>query len=266
MGIQTRIDGKELTRINVDGQMRNLLTLRKDGSVGLFDAHPLVERINTELGTRLTVISHKAADVAFTILPTDFSLLPYACPVDASIAFERPGTRLGREIVNYEHNPRVVLATGKYRGELDVALVALGLSPVDFKKDGDSIVLDIPESRLIAVPNFPRTEGWYMPHEQTGVPNGDRIREDFTEFYEYRPRYLNRTTDSPYVGLVTRDQIPKRGTHHYGVFRSGDNINVYYDPASQVGVAAEVPERDVAKIQALGVAIISMSPKPEYTW
>ncbi len=246
MTVRREISGKELLRVNVAGQEKNIVVLRDIGSTSLFDAHPLVEGFNREHGTNLTVISHKVADVAQTVGETWRSLPnPYA--VDASIAYEKPGTKLGKEIVfaaeeepGAEREPRVVLATGKFQGEKDIALVVQGLSSADFKKDGNSITLDIPENRLIVVPNFPGPDGWYMPHE-TGVPTGEKVFRGLGNRYDL-VRYLYRLNDSSYVGLPVRFM-------DYVDF--GQYIGTTCRSSFCLGVVAEVPVLDIPKIEAL---------------
>lgn len=192
-----QIYGKELLKVQIDGQLKNLLVLRREGSTNLFDAHPLVEAFNIEHRTDLKIISHEVSDVALNV-GNPWSL-PNTLVVDASIAYEKPGKRLGEEIVfAAQDEPKVVLATGKYQGEKDVALVALGITSADFKKDVDSITLDISDNRLITVPNFPGPDGWYMPHKQTGVPHGEQVASSPDA------RYLWRFNDSSYVGLLVR--------------------------------------------------------------
>lgn len=231
----TQIKGKKLLKVQVGGQPKNLVVLREADSTKLFNAHPLVEAFNRENGTNLRVISHKVADVAQTVGDTWESLPIH--PVDASIAYEKPGTRLGREVVFIaDGEPPVVLATGKYKGEKDVALVALGVTSADFVRDGNSITLAIPDSRLIVVPRFPASEGWYMPHATTGVPHGKQIANSFDA------RYLYRLNGSSYVGLLVR--YHGCGYSRWGVFAD-------YRASECVGVVAEVPEEDVAKIEAL---------------
>ncbi len=232
-GIQ--IHGKELLRVNVAGQKKNLVVLRDNGSTKLFEAHPLVEGFNDRHGTNLKVVSYNVADVAQTAGETWRSLPAYA--VDASIAYEKPGKRLGKEVVfSADGNPRVVLATGKYKGEKDVALVALGVSSADFKKDRNSLTLVIPESRLIVVPNFPGPDGWYMSHAETGVPAGNEVAQSSDA------RYLWRLNDSSYVGLLVL---------------GGDHLNrrqcviAFYRSFFSLGVVAEVPVSDVPKIEVL---------------
>ncbi len=230
------IHGKELLRVNVAGQKKNLLILRGNGSTSLFDTHPLVEGFNREHGTNLTVISHKVADVAQSVGETWRSLPnPYA--VDASIAYEKPGTKLGKEVVfSADGNPRVVLATGKFQGEKDVALVVQGLSSADFKKDGNSITLDIPESRLILVPDFPSSDTWYMPHAETGVPHGKKVARSSDA------RYLYRLEKSSYVGLLVRLDV-------YANW--GQGVYAYYRSSYSLGAVAEVPVLDIPKITSL---------------
>ncbi len=232
-GVQ--IHGKELLKVNVQGQPRNLVVLRGGESTRLFDAHPLVEGFNAEHRTGLSVVSHKVADAALNDRKTWRSLRAF--PVDASIAYEKPGTELGNEIVSSIGGaPRVVLATGRFKGERDVALVALGLSAKDFKKDGNSVVLDISEDRLILVPNFPGPDGWYLPHEPTGVPHG--VEESASP----DARCLYRSSNSPYVGVLVRGA---------NGFYDRDYVYALYWASGRFGVVAEVPEADVAKIMAL---------------
>jgi hypothetical protein len=248
MGVQTRIHGKKLLRISVLGQQKNLIVLRECERRGLFEAHPLVEDFNRQHGTNLTVVSHKVADAALTVAKEGirsffgYFFLPTTFPVGASIAYEKPGTKLGKEIVlSVGDEPRVVLATGKYKGEKDIALVALDLALEDFKRErGKGIVLDIPESRLVVVPNFPSRDGWYMPHAVTGVPQG---RKKYDSDTRYLYRYLYRLEDSSYVGL------PVRGSGILDMQTVFANLRA--SSSFMLGVVAEVPEADVTKIEAL---------------
>lgn len=230
-----RIHGKELMELQVNGQSKNIMVLRGEASTRLFRAHPLVETFNARHGTGLSVISHEVADIALTLGETWRSLPAFAA--DAAIAYEKPGVKLRGEIdFPARGRPRILLATGKYRGEKDIALVALGLSPADFKKDGTSSVLDIPENRLVAVPDFPASRGWFMPHAGTGVPHGEEvgIRPD--------ARYLYRINDSSCVSLLVR---------HVYDFESRRVVDTLYGPSDGFGVVVEVPKADVPKIRRL---------------
>ncbi|MBU0527540.1 hypothetical protein KKE92_03610 [Candidatus Micrarchaeota archaeon] len=237
--IAAQIHGKELIRLPFRDQTRNLVVLRGRNSTGIFNVHTTVEAFNALHGTNLRVVPHDVADVALNVGETWRSLAScFGFVVDASIAYEKPGTKLGEEIVfSLEDEPRVVLATGKYEGEEDIALVTLGLSAKDFKKDGNSVVLDISDDRLIPVPNFPSNSGWYMPHNRTGIPHGREVGESRDA------RYLNKWNRS-YVGLLVRQ-----------VDADGCNLRQYADVYSKASwkhaVVAEVSERDAAKIEAL---------------
>jgi hypothetical protein len=238
MGAQNQVHGKELLKVQVQGQPKNLVILRDNGSTKLFDAHPLVEGFNAEHGTNLTVVSHKVADVALTVGGTWRRMPVFA--VDASIAYEKSGTKLGKEIVfSAQGEPKIALATGKFKGEKDVALVALGVTSADFKKDGNSFVLDVPENRLISVPNFPGSDGWYMPHAETGVPQGRQVGQSSDA------RYLYRLDDSSYVGLLVRNGI------YYDYHYNRQGVYANRRASYRLGVVAEVPDADIAKIEAI---------------
>ena len=227
-----QIHGTELLRLHLQGQPKHLVVLRDSGKTRLFDAHPLVERFNRRHGTGLSVVSHEVADAAVKEI---FIKLP-SFAVDASIAYEKPGVGLGDAIVfSTKSGRRTVLATCGYRGQKDIALVVLGLGLEDFKREGKAFVLDIPEERLIAVPDFPDCSGWYMPHPRTGVPHGQGVRE--------RPdaRYLYRH-DSSYVGLLVR--------HAYSG-QSRQLIDTLCKASNAFGVVAQVPDADVPAIQGL---------------
>ncbi len=167
--------------------------------------------------------------------------------MDASIAYENPGTRMGAEIVHpAPGEPKVTMATGKYEGEKDIALVALGLNSKDIKKEGNSIFLDITDDRLIPVPDFPAKSGWFIPHKPTGVPHGVDVGE------KPDSRYLNLWGNS-YVGLIKRR-----------VDADGCELRQYVDVNCKASwkqaVVAEVPEKEVEKIKEF---IDSASKKTE---
>lgn len=245
MDTQCKIHGKELLKVCAGESQSNLLVLRPERSVRVFGAHPLVEEFNKRYGLHLKVVSHKAADAALSGGETWRSLPAF--PVDAAIAYERPATKMGKEIVfSSMFSKKVILATGKYEGERDLALVALGLRASDFKADGGSIVLEIPDKRLIAVRQFTGVQGWGMPHAGTGVPCGkERTGSD--------ARYIWGTGyESAYVGLIVRG-IRDLACHRQVVYAASTP-----EPTSY-GVVAEVPERDLKKVNAL----LSSDPKPE---
>lgn len=221
----------ESLRVEVNGQVKTLLVLRKEGTTNIFEAHSIVDKFNSEYGTNLNIISNKIADIALSGL---WRTLP-GFPVDTAIAYEKPGTRFGKEVVfSTKNQSKVVMATGKYEGEKDIALVALGLNSAYFKKKRNSILLEIPETQIIPVSNFPAANGWYCFHPETGVPCGQKA--------EARDiRYLWRENNS-YVGLIAR------GINYY------DWCDIVWTnclPSTKLGVVAEVPESEISTIKSL---------------
>lgn len=219
------LSGKKLLKVQFQGQSKNIIIL--DRHTKPFDVHPLVENLNTRHETGLKLLDSNAANFMFLL-----NLDPFV--VNASIAYERPGTRLGKEIVSTaQGEPRVVLATGKYEGEKDVALVSLGLRSADFKKDGTSVVLDIPESRLTPVQDFAPKEGWYLPHTETGIPHGKEVG------YSSDAVCIFKLIHTAYVGLLAT-----------GV-TGGRYLFAWYKPSYKSAVVAEVPDADVPKLTGL---------------
>ncbi len=212
----------EKVRIAVSDKPMDLAVLMKTGVTG-FNAYPLIEAHNARNSDQLRIISHQSADLALNFVGVSAVLPSFL--VNMAIAYEKPDTRLGREIVfSLENEPRVVLATGKYFGEKDVALVVQGLSSADFAyivnrkerslkeildQDGidalmaidirrlTEIRLLIGDDRLALVSNFPKSNGWYLPHKDTKVP-AIGATEPSLEM-----RYLDRL--SSYAGFVVRN-------------------------------------------------------------
>jgi hypothetical protein len=109
--IALQIHGKELVRLQFRDQTRKLVVLSSRDSTSIFDAHQTVEAFNTRHRTNLRVVPHNVADVALNVGDTWRSLVSsMGFIVDATIAYEKPGTKLGEEIVcSYEGEPKVVL-------------------------------------------------------------------------------------------------------------------------------------------------------------
>ena len=213
------------------------MVLRGNESTRLFDAHPLVEGFNVEHGTKLRVVPSGVADAALRS-PKIWNNQYFEFVTNVAIAFETRGVKLWKEIVfcSGEGERAVLLSTGMYKGEKDIALVAMGLSSVDFHKDGDYTLLDIPENRLVAVPNFPfAVNGNYNLDPKTGIPHGIDVGERSDS------RFLSKNTERPYVGLLTMGASDVCFPYYHASY-GRDNL---------LAVVAEVPEEDVKKIEIL---------------
>jgi len=204
----------------------------------LIDALERVRRFNLEHGTSATIITPKAADIVLSEPALGFSFAPSPLLTNSIIAYEAPEQRLGKEIVyaDKEH-PRVILPTGRYAGASGIALVAISLTPTDFRldvrrEDGiNDLWLDICDDRLMAVENFPAQNGWYVPDAKTGVPAGDRRVDSDAARDLWR-------IPGPIIGPVFRD-IDER------------TVLVMHDLFYRAGVVIDIPRNDFEKVKHL---------------
>jgi len=173
----------------------------------------------------------------------------FPCPAGEGLAYEKSGTKLGNQIVFAEEGePRVIISTGKYKGEKGIALVVPELTADDIQKDGKDIVIAVSDTRLVVVPDFPSEDGWYIPHAETGLPNGKKVD------YSDEARYLYMR-DSSYVGLPVRGDV----NFYDGYGRQG--VYAGCGPSYGLGVAVEVPEGDAAKIEGSSSKQLSISKR-----
>jgi len=161
--------------------------------------YPVLDALNAEHGTALRLIDPRFAEEMLKIKwPQMLRAFPFA--TNAVMAHEKPGTPLGAEVIFSHHGkPKYVLPTGKYKGEKDVALVVLGISSADLKRDTGDIVFDVDTDRIIAVHNFPAATGYYQKHAETTLPHGEGAEERLLDDI-----HLSRT-DQAYVGSIVRD-------------------------------------------------------------
>jgi hypothetical protein len=227
------------------------LALKGKESTALFGAHKEIEDINQKHGTNLRVISHDLADCALdgtliervanvTVRWIWESFLPAGLfPVDAAIGYEQWGVPFGDQIVYHaQDGSRVILPTGKYRGETDIGLVAVGLRSTDFKQDGKTTILDISDDRLVVTTGIPDRSFWNIISIPTVKPE-----EVGTPMYS-STKWVWRNDDAPYVGLIARHAGIDNEHRLQGVFANSL-------PSTRVGVVAEVPNADFRKLQAL---------------
>ena len=224
------------TRFELNGKPITVGVLRKfNDRIPLLETPGAVKAANAEYGTNLRLISHRVLNHLLTKTNNwRESREVFPCPAGEGLAYEKAGTKLGNQIVFAEEGePRVILSTGKYKGEKGIAFVVPELTADDIQKDGKDIVIAVPDTRLVVVSDFPSEDGWYMPHEGTGIPSGEKVG------YFEEARYLWRR-DSSYVGLPVRSG--------YGDDDRRD-VGAGFRPSYCLRVAVEVPEGDAAKIE-----------------
>lgn len=242
------------TTFQFEGKPATIGVLRscdENGRPPLLKILRLIRATNSEYGTSLRLAGNRALDHLLTssCKAKDLRLENvlgrnrhrnyneiqevFPCVTGEAATYEKPGTKFGKQVVFAEKDgPRLIFPTWGYEGEEGIALVALGLTTRDIKKDGKDIILSVPESRLIVVPDFPSENGWHMPHPETGIPHGQKVHCSIKSRELYR---LN----SSYVGLPYRSN----SSHYTALFVHLDR------PFGGFGIAVEVPEEDAAKIE-----------------
>ncbi|MFP3949500.1 MAG: hypothetical protein ACLFUZ_00190 [Candidatus Micrarchaeia archaeon] len=227
------------TRFELNGKPVTVGVLRKFSDrerIPLLEAPGAVKAANAEYGTNLRLISHKVLNHLLTKTDNWREIREvFPCPAGEGLAYEKAGTKLGNQIVFAEEGePRVVISTGKYKGEKGIALVVPELTADDIQKDGKDIVIAVPDTRLVVVPEFPSEDEWYMPHEETGIPSGKKVE------YSSEARHLWRRGSS-YVGLPVR--------YDFYYYDNRQDVFAGVLPHDVLGVAVEVPAGDAAKIE-----------------
>ncbi len=109
------------------------------------------------------------------------------------VVAEDPGKKLGATV---KFDDVVVPIPERFRGMKDVALVC-EYSDYTFQNGVKNGVLTM-EKNIIVVKNYPKTSGWYLPHEDTMIPHGKQVSSsDQNALYLYR-------AEGAYAGFVVR--------------------------------------------------------------
>ena len=245
------------TRFSYNGKETMVCVLRRykdPEKLTVIEAHKLIATINAELaecGVRFRLIRPGVADFLLNKTPNWEEVEEgFPAPTDAGIGYERPGDRLGTEIVYAEKNqPKLILPTGKYKGEKDIALVVPNLTIGDFDIRSREIIMNVLDSRIVPVYHFPPKDGWHMPHAETTVPHGKEIGG---YVYPKDARCLSRKEYSSYVGKLTR-YISAAGGH--GNYRQA--VSARSMPSARGGVVAEFEVVDAAKLSVAHPQMLS---------
>lgn len=264
---QARTLGREGRRLVTVPQPRHLIVLARKAR--LFEAHPLVESINKKEGTHLRVVPYRVADLAVTDGEKGMQLPK--CTVDASIAYEAKGKRLGEKIVfESAGSPKVVQATGDFKGEKDIALAAQELTSADvaymIKDKGQrslkelletegleyirslrhgrdvTEILQFAEDRLIAVPGFEYRSGCPIP---TVCPRVDGKKGLASA--NGKSRYLYGVGTTSYVGRLVRARNTYDG-EHTAHDDGGKDLYAGHRASEEFPVVAEATEWDVRRL------------------
>ncbi|MGV8176216.1 MAG: hypothetical protein ACP5NX_00225 [Candidatus Bilamarchaeaceae archaeon] len=219
------IYGRNLLRFVDNGKTHNVLVVRGSAKslpeggrpAWMLGAHGIIEDINRELNTGLSVIAHPVSSAAIA------AYLQEAVPphqTNTPIAYRTAGARLGKEITTGKGISRVIFKTGMYAREKNIALTATDFTPADIRTEGAATIIEIPDNRLVCIPDFPKRSGL-----TDAIPG-------------MGPAHIHRR-NGPYAGFLAIGDD--------GAFEAG---HIYADclPLSLLGVVAEVPDKDIGTI------------------
>jgi hypothetical protein len=149
---------KKTINLNVDGKPVIVGVLRKYDSIKVMEAPMLIKSFNEGNGTNVRLIRPTTAECLLVKTGNTRQIRDaFPSPVDMAIAYEKPKKQIGDTVVfAAKGEPRVILATtGDAQGERDVAILVPDITAEDVKREGNDYVIEVPQSRLVVVPDFP---------------------------------------------------------------------------------------------------------------
>ena len=167
----------------------------------MVDAYRAVKSYNEESGTSLRIIRPQIVDALIANGHWQFFVGCGYFLTDSLIAYESPGRKLGQEIVFSSDGRRIIVPTGPFMGQADIALASFGLSPDYFRDDGTDVVVSAPS--MLALPRFPQKNGWYRCGPVYMLPEGDEMKS-LSDAKGEPVRYLWRSNGA-FVGPIVRE-------------------------------------------------------------
>ncbi|MDD5171879.1 MAG: hypothetical protein PHF60_02470 [Candidatus ainarchaeum sp.] len=187
-------------------------TFDKQRRIPIIDTYRAVESYNETHEPKVRVVRPRVADSVLSDIEHDNWMRFLTCfrfPVDCALAYEMPGRNF-EEFVVAEHKEsgrRLLLPTGQYRGEKNIALQIRGLRYSDFQyPDGREVYLNVPEDRVVPITDLPVMGGWYKLGRKRIVPSADEA--DYSNGRKFtRKKEAN-------VAAITRDACHSRLAIH----------------------------------------------------
>jgi hypothetical protein len=168
-----------------------------------------VDRFNAAHGTNVRIARDEVITQAMRSgLLSGMRLMRYS-PIDVRgiLAHEAPDTPLGEHVVwRRDGAPDVVMPTGRWRGQTNVALWLPDPCGADIRRKADRIVFDVPDDRLIAVPTFRAVTGLYRMDPGTRLPVGEPLPPD-TDISRDELRWLQANTSEACVSALVHGSI-----------------------------------------------------------
>lgn len=215
----------------------------------LFDLHMAVKKFNDRHGTSLEMISPGLANNLLIKRngwdhPNFWDAVsPF--PTNIAIGYETFGKKLESEIVySCTRGSRVVLPTGRFMGEKHIALAVLNMRVHDIRRCGESLIIDVPESRLMAIRGFGIRHGLLAIDPETTIPYEKSPVGIPIDNFQYR-KLSHHLPYGNYVGPLVRSM------------NRMETIVLNCPPAESLGILVEVPSGDIGKLDVRSVFEIS---------
>ncbi len=154
-------------------------TFDKQRRMPIIDTYRAVKSYNDTNDPKVRVVRPQVADSVLSDQGRDNWLRFLTCfrfPVDCALAYEMPGRGFGEFIVanDEKRSRRLLLPTGRYRGERNMALQIRDLRCSDFSDaDAKEVCLNVPDSRLVPITDLPISNGWYRLDRRRVVPSAE---------------------------------------------------------------------------------------------
>lgn len=228
-------------------------------------AYEELDRFNAIHGASARMARHAVIDRAITSGLLDGMRLMRYSPiiVHGILAHEAKGVPLGAEIVwQRGDDPPVVLPTGRHAGATDTALWLPDPGAKDFRRDGDRLVLDVDDSRLIAIREFVPESGLRHVEPNTWVPTGPIVESDTPPVLTTSDgrSYAYRFADDGRVEL-SPPPAPLPGLRSLQANPSSACIGPLVRGGSPVNIATAVPWSVTAFIEISGEDALKFRPR-----
>jgi hypothetical protein len=173
---------KRLGAFNHDGGTVTLGVIHafdRHNRMPIIDAYRAVQDYNDTHHPKVRMVRAKVADEVLSDQDRENWLEfmnNFRFAVDGALAYEMPGKQFG-EFITARHEAtgrRLILPTGKYKGERNICLRIRELRYSDFQDtERKDVHLNLPDSRFTPVTDFPIMNGWYRLHRRQDLPSAE---------------------------------------------------------------------------------------------
>ncbi|MBD3313948.1 hypothetical protein GF345_05895 [Candidatus Woesearchaeota archaeon] len=244
----------EIIKIGYKSEQINLGLFQRECS--FLDDYKFVDKLNSKYGIDLKVIRPQVAELLVNDpqggkVASDFS--PFMTNVIVAYTgrmnLKETDRQLRSEIFYSGGDRSYILPTKVHEGKQGIAIVVPDVTARDFNEDNGEVILDVPEERLLAVENFPPTNGWYHLDSLTTIPIEPCVAESV------EARYLIREQKPTYrTGLSSQLEplIPFSGEYVGPLYRCAPLVDaeragqaLALQPTTTKGLILEISDKDL---------------------